>query len=76
MKRTWGLSVLVCPKCTGPMRLIAAIEDSPTAGRILNHLGLAARPPPGSRPLRPQPGGAIEQRADEFEGIDAPAFAD
>jgi hypothetical protein len=48
LKRTWGLDVLLCPRCSGPMRLIAAIEDPAVARRILVHLGLPARAPVGA----------------------------
>ena len=75
LKRTWGLSVLVCPKCTGPMRLVAAIEEAAVAARILEHLGLAARPRPGGRPWKSKPELVLEQRADECDAIDPPAFA-
>ncbi|MSP62628.1 MAG: hypothetical protein EXR72_20330 [Myxococcales bacterium] len=54
MRRTWGLAVLVCPRCSGPMDLIAAIEDADVARRILTHLGLPARAPPRGRPWRRQ----------------------
>jgi uncharacterized protein YbaR (Trm112 family) len=35
MRRTWGLEVLVCPRCAGPMRLVSAIDDQRIAARIL-----------------------------------------
>ena len=34
------------------MELIAVIDDSAVAARILTHLGLPARPPPRGRPWR------------------------
>ena len=40
---------LTCPKCQGPMRIIAFIEDEEVIEKILKHLGLwdlKARPPP------------------------------
>ena len=44
-----------CPKCKGPMRVIALIEDTEVIRRILEHLGLwNPRPVPGRGP----PGGA------------------
>ena len=74
LKRTWGLSVLVCPRCSGPMRLVAAIEDPVVAQKILRHLGLPARPPPRGPPRRAQPELAREPHAhDEHEGVDAPS---
>jgi hypothetical protein len=50
MRRTWGLEVLVCPRCAGPMRLVSAIEDPAVAARILWHLGLPTRAPPRGPP--------------------------
>ena len=52
MKRAFALDVLVCPRCAGPMRLVALIEDALVARRILAHLGLPARAPPRGRPWR------------------------
>ena len=71
-----GLDVLDCPRCGDRMRLVAAIEDPAVAARILEHLGLPARPPPRGRPWKPQPELALEPRAQEFDGLDPPAFAD
>ena len=31
---------MMCPKCEGPMRVIAFIEDERVARKILEHLGL------------------------------------
>ena len=51
LKRTHLIDVLVCPKCAGPMRLIAFVQDERVARRILEHLGLwSPRAPP--RPER------------------------
>ena len=58
------------------MRLVAAMEDPAIAAKILRHLNLPARPPPRGRPWSSQPELAIEQRADEFDGIDPPAFTE
>jgi len=52
LRRTRGVGVLVCPNCSGPMRLVAAIEDPDVARRLLEHLGLPARAPPRGRPWR------------------------
>jgi hypothetical protein len=56
-RRTWAqliakiylVSPLVCPKCRGPMKIIAFLEDPPVVRKILQHLGLwetQQRPPP------------------------------
>jgi hypothetical protein len=78
MKRTIGLDVLVCPKCTSRMELISAVEDGAVAANILRHLGLPARPPPRGRPWRPQRELALERQDadDAFDSVDPPAFAD
>jgi hypothetical protein len=38
--------VLVCERCGGPVRVIAAIQEPQTVEKILNYLGLPAKPPP------------------------------
>ncbi len=76
MKRTWGLDVLACPRCAGPMRLVAAIEDADVAARILRHLNLPTRAPPRPPPWRPQRELALEPGPDAWDEIDAPAFAE
>ena len=75
MKRTWGLSVLVCPRCAGPMRLVSVIAEERVARRILEHLGLPARAPPCGRPWRSGPH-QLELPDRDFDGIDAPAAID
>ena len=45
MRRTYAVEVLVCTKCSGPMRVIAYIENEGVARRILAHLGLPTTPP-------------------------------
>jgi hypothetical protein len=39
-KRSFGLDVLRCGHCGSRLRLLAAITDKATAGKILEHLGL------------------------------------
>ena len=75
MKRTWGLDVLVCPRCAGPMRLVAAIEDPAVARRILCHLGLPARAPPRGRPWRGQRQLALDPKGGVADDVDPPNFA-
>ncbi len=53
MRRTFAIDVLACPLCDGRLRLIALIEPSGVARRILTHLGLPAdvpRPTPARAP--------------------------
>jgi len=77
MRRTWGINVLACPRCDGPMELIAALlaTGAPeVAARILTHLGLPTHPPPRGPPWRAQR--TLPARPDEDHlGSDAPAFA-
>jgi hypothetical protein len=46
LKRVFEIDVLVCGRCGGPVRVIAAIQEPKTVQKILNCLGLPSRPPP------------------------------
>lgn len=51
IRKVYEADPLVCPKCRGPMRVIALIEDPVVVRAILKHLGLwqpeaAERAPP------------------------------
>ena len=71
----FGLEVLVCPRCAGPMRLVAAIEDPATIHRILTHLGLPTRAPPRGSPWRPPAARARPPTpGDEDNGADPPSL--
>jgi len=75
MKRAYALDVLCCPRCQGPMRLIAVIENELVARRILQHLGLPQRAPPRGRGSgsgqEHLPGfDADPGPADVFDGVD------
>jgi len=48
LKRVFDLDLEYCPRCGGPLRIIAAIEDPPVIAKILRHLHLPARAPPRS----------------------------
>jgi hypothetical protein len=39
LKRTFGMDVLQCPKCAGPMKLVAMITDPTSAARYLRGIG-------------------------------------
>ncbi|PYS17195.1 MAG: hypothetical protein DMG15_00005, partial [Acidobacteria bacterium] len=45
LKRVFEIDILVCERCGGPVRVIAAIQEPETAQQILNYLGLPSRPP-------------------------------
>ncbi|MGA2263779.1 MAG: transposase [Acidobacteriota bacterium] len=46
MSRVFELDVLACPRCGGPMRILAAIDSPDAIQKILTCLGLPARAPP------------------------------
>jgi hypothetical protein len=46
MKRTFGFSVLRCPRCSRQMRVISTITEPPVVRQILDHLGVRASPLP------------------------------
>jgi hypothetical protein len=41
---------MVCPHCTGPMRLVKIATTRDEIARALAHAGLGPRPPPRPRP--------------------------
>ena len=46
LKRVFAIDVLICPRCDGPRKLIALINDGLVVRKILEHLGLPTEPPP------------------------------
>ena len=76
LKRVRAVDVLVCPRCAGPMRIVALIEDEVVAGKILAHLGLPSRAPPRGRPWRPGQQFLPDHARPFLDGVDPPAFAD
>ena len=69
MKRVFAIDVLECPRCRGPMRILAAINPPETASAILGCLGLPVRAPPLT-PARCDDGGddeAADQSPSDFE---------
>jgi hypothetical protein len=54
MQRTFGLDVLICPRCGGRLRLMALIQEAAVITRILDHLGVPAEIP-APRPARAPP---------------------
>ena len=55
IKQVYEVDPLVCPRCSGPMRIIAFIEQRAVIEKILTHLGLwpasAHSPPVAGCPL-------------------------
>ena len=39
--RAFGIEVLVCPKCSGGLRVLAAIQDPEAIARVLLAMGLS-----------------------------------
>jgi hypothetical protein len=46
LARVFNIDVETCIKCGGNMKIIAAIEDPKVIRKILEHMGLATKPPP------------------------------
>ena len=44
-RRVFREDLLICPRCTGRMRVLAAITDPAVVDAILTHLGLPTEPP-------------------------------
>ena len=47
--RIYEVFPLVCPLCAGQMRIIAFITERSEVTKILEHIGVAAQPPPSPR---------------------------
>lgn len=63
MLRTFGTEVLVCPRCGGRRKVLAAIHDPESIRKVLAAVGLSAEVP-GFLPARSPP----RQRELEFDG--------
>lgn len=63
MKRVFAIDVLECPRCRGPMRILAAIHPPETAAAILACLVLPVRAPPLAPARRGD--GFYDQAADQ-----------
>ncbi|HWT83175.1 MAG TPA: hypothetical protein VN648_30705 [Candidatus Methylomirabilis sp.] len=52
IKRVYEADPLVCPRCSGPLKIISLIGDGPVIEKILRHLKLWDRPErPPPRPV-------------------------
>jgi hypothetical protein len=40
IKQVYAVDPLICPRCTGPLRIIAFIEQPEVIEKILTHLGI------------------------------------
>ena len=63
LRRVFLIEVLVCPRCGGPRRLLAAIQDPESIRRVLGSLGLSAVVPELAAARSPPRQGELE-----FEG--------
>ena len=45
LERAFGFEALVCPKCSGVRRVLAAIHDPASIARVLGAMGLSAAVP-------------------------------
>jgi len=53
IKKIYEVDPLICPECSGPMRIIAFIEEQEVIRKILEHLKLWEEPEPRPRWLTP-----------------------
>ena len=63
LRRVFLIQILVCPRCGGPRRLLAAIQDPESIRRVLGSLGLSAEVPELAAARSPPRQGELE-----FEG--------
>jgi hypothetical protein len=63
LRRVFGIDVLVCPKCAGPRRVLAAIQDRAAIALALRVLGLTAAraDPSGCRAPQAAAGDAADE---------------
>jgi hypothetical protein len=74
-RRVFREDLLVCPRCTGRMRVLAAITDPDAIHAILTHLGLPTKPAPVA-PARAPPQVSLWPDAGAvYPADDADAFA-
>jgi hypothetical protein len=50
MKRIYEVDLLLCPECSGPMRMISFIQEEHVLRKILEHLKLWKESEPRSQP--------------------------
>jgi hypothetical protein len=54
LRRVFAFDVLLCPKCAGPMTVLAYLTEQSVLDKILRHLGLPTTSPPLSPARRPE----------------------
>jgi hypothetical protein len=70
LQRVFEIDALRCPRCGSTLRLIAAIEDSAIARRILACIGLPARAPPISPAASRDASFAYASQVEELWDVD------
>jgi hypothetical protein len=68
IRKVYEVDPMVCPKCGGPMKVVAFITDYAAVDRIIDHLTLTfvAEKPPPSRVFEQVALMAGEQRREYF----------
>ena len=59
MQRTFGIEELVCPKCSGVRRVLAAIQDPGSIAQVLLAMGLSSAVPEQAGCRSPPRGGGV-----------------
>jgi hypothetical protein len=59
LQRAFGIEVLVCPKCSGVRRVLAAIHDPGSIARVLLAMGLSSAVPEQAGCRSPPAGGGV-----------------
>jgi hypothetical protein len=60
LERAFGIEVLVCPKCSGLRRVLAAIQDPASIARVLGSMGLPLAVPEQAACRAPPAGGGFD----------------
>ena len=64
LQRAFGIEVLVCPKCSGIRRVLAAIHDPASIARVLVAMGLSSAVPEQAGCRAPPAGDGLDAAAD------------
>jgi hypothetical protein len=67
LKRVFDIDITTCNLCSGPMKIIAAIEDPHVIKKILSHLGLPTKAPSTWPATGPPPSYDDSQQLPDFD---------
>ena len=73
IKKVYEADPLVCPRCSGPLKIISLIGDAPVIEKILRHLKLwdpPQRPPPPIAAAHDTP--SVSPDAQRLQGMKVP----